>query len=500
MMNAAIRPRFSVASRRPSRVATCREASDDIVDIVDTADFNGDGKADILIRHTDATEAILIMNGSAVTSATYLLRAGSTARSTHTGDFNGDGKADIILTYTDGTALTLLMNGATVTTNGLLLLAGSGWQVVRTGDLNADGKTDIIAQHSDGSIVTLLMNGLTPTANVIAQGDASLQVRGIGDTNADNKRDLIVRRSVPALTRYVYDASGRLAGEYDGAGRLMQETVWLGDLPVATLRPKANGVSGVEVFYVGVDHLGTPRVVTRPTDNKVVWSWENSEAFGNSLVNENPSGLGAFTYNLRMPGQQFDRETGTFYNYFRDYDSSLGRYVQSDPIGLLGGMSTFGYARGNPISRTDPFGLFNFPLPFGQAGGGGGIHVGPLGFNFNCGVIFSLGGQACSYCTVCARLGPGLYAGAGMSLGGGIVGGDANNLSGSSVGLGGDVGSGPSAGGSASVGLSGNPITGSAGRIASAGALRGRFGPGFGASIGFEYCKTELKCTDYCLN
>jgi RHS repeat-associated protein len=68
-------------------------------------------------------------------------------------------------------------------------------------------------------------------------------------------------------------------------------------------------------------------------------------------------GGGVFTYNLRFPGQYFDAETETHYNYFRDYDPSLGRYVQSDPIGLKGGTNTFGYANGNPAGLSDRYGL-----------------------------------------------------------------------------------------------------------------------------------------------
>lgn len=60
---------------------------------------------------------------------------------------------------------------------------------------------------------------------------------------------------------------------------------------------------------------------------------------------------------LRFPGQYADIETGYSYNYFRDYDPTLGRYIESDPIGLEGGVNTFGYVMGNPILNSDSSGL-----------------------------------------------------------------------------------------------------------------------------------------------
>jgi RHS repeat-associated protein len=108
---------------------------------------------------------------------------------------------------------------------------------------------------------------------------------------------------------------------------------------------------------VHTDHLGTPRAITRPSDNAVVWKWDNVEPFGDSSPNENPSNLGAYTYNLRHPGQQYDKETNTFYNWNRNYDPAIGRYGQSDPIGLRAGVNTYAYVNGNPLSNTDPTGL-----------------------------------------------------------------------------------------------------------------------------------------------
>jgi|SRR5882762_1179197 len=68
---------------------------------------------------------------------------------------------------------------------------------------------------------------------------------------------------------------------------------------------------------------------------------------------------GTFSYNLRFPGQYYRAETGLNQYYFRDYDPQVGRYVESDPMGVNAdaGINTFTYARNNPLALIDPDGL-----------------------------------------------------------------------------------------------------------------------------------------------
>jgi RHS repeat-associated protein len=100
-------------------------------------------------------------------------------------------------------------------------------------------------------------------------------------------------------------------------------------------------------------------VVLDPDRNVSVWRWDLAhEAFGDSAPNEDVDGDGiAFVFDMRFQGQRFDRATGLNYNYMRDYDSGIGRYVESDPIGLAGGISTFGYVSGRPMNQIDRYGM-----------------------------------------------------------------------------------------------------------------------------------------------
>jgi len=82
-----------------------------------------------------------------------------------------------------------------------------------------------------------------------------------------------------------------------------------------------------------------------------IWEWSSKgEAFGNQLPNMDADGDGAaFEVALRFPGQKATDTSGMFHNYQWDYDPAVGRYSQSDPIGLSGGISTYGNVEGRPF-------------------------------------------------------------------------------------------------------------------------------------------------------
>jgi RHS repeat-associated protein len=125
--------------------------------------------------------------------------------------------------------------------------------------------------------------------------------------------------------------------------------------------------------FIHVDHLNTPRLVA-DASGTTVWKWDQQEPFGNNVADQNPSGLGAFDLPLRLPGQYFDKETNLHYNYHRDYDAALGRYMQSDPIGLEDGLNTYLYVSADPLAHSDSLGLFAYGLKNAFAGGGKNWH------------------------------------------------------------------------------------------------------------------------------
>ncbi len=158
-------------------------------------------------------------------------------------------------------------------------------------------------------------------------------------TNALDQR--VAKSNVATSARYVYSGQNTLLTENNNGQ--WTSHLWLGGQPVGLIRNDA-------MHWTHTDHLGRPELVTN-TIKQVVWRAKNFHS-ERGVVQDSIGG-----YNLGLPGQYFDDETGLWYNGFRYYDSRLGRYSQSDPIGLIGGLNTYAYVGGNPVSFIDPFGL-----------------------------------------------------------------------------------------------------------------------------------------------
>jgi RHS repeat-associated protein len=171
--------------------------------------------------------------------------------------------------------------------------------------------------------------------------------------------------------KYAYDTADHLIGEYKQDGTPIREYIWLGALPVAVIDTNTDGTT--TAYAIETDHLGTPRLLTDAT-GQARWRW-TSPPFGDVPPDDDPTGLAPVTFNLRFPGQYYDKESGLSYNWHRVYDAETGRYVQSDPIGLDGGWNTYSYALNSPLRYIDSSGLdvevgvrkfYPIPVPYAR--------------------------------------------------------------------------------------------------------------------------------------
>jgi RHS repeat-associated protein len=171
--------------------------------------------------------------------------------------------------------------------------------------------------------------------------------------------------------RYGYNEDSQILGEYGSTNR---DYIWLDGIPVANV--DTSGAAST-IAYVTADQLGTPRTIADVNGNM---EWQNAYQ-GNPWNEQAPASTG-YVYNLGFPGQYFDAETGLTNNVSRDYDSSTGRYVESDPFGLRAGSSTYGYVGNNPFIAVDPYGLYCLPeweiraIAAAAAGAGAGAYYG----------------------------------------------------------------------------------------------------------------------------
>jgi RHS repeat-associated protein len=227
----------------------------------------------------------------------------------------------------------------------------------RLTQISSGGNT--IRSLAYGASGNLILDQQTSTTLALSYNQAK-RLSGVTKSDGTLARylyDGFGRRVVKAVsppgnkTLFQYDQAGDLLEAGAGtSGRLLTDYIYLDGRPIALVSANSGNLD-----FIHDDRLGTPQFVTDGGQN-VVWR-AVYQPFGVQEVV-----AAGVNLPLRFPGQLRDQETGYYQNGFRDYDPSLGRYLESDPIGLGGGLNTYVYGEVNPYSVTDSLGLQGFAL------------------------------------------------------------------------------------------------------------------------------------------
>jgi RHS repeat-associated protein len=285
--------------------------------------------------------------------------------------FDSDGNITGITDHLDATRSQIFQYDALnrlTYASGLYGALAYGYDAVGNRTSQSGGTTNLAEAYSyaaNSNQLQSVVNGTvtrsltySPTGNVTSDNrgngtalsftydlsDRMVQVANQNQPLATYAYDFVGQRAAKttpsATTQFVYDGIGRLLAESNGAtGAAQTEYVWLDDIPLAL-------VTSGNLYYLHSDHLGAPQ---KATDGSETLAWDIvPRPFGQTEQQTFPP-----LSNVRFPGQYFDTESGLAQNWFRDYDPSIGRYIESDPVGLVGGSNTYSYVGGNPLSRVD---------------------------------------------------------------------------------------------------------------------------------------------------
>ena len=261
------------------------------------------------------------------------------------------------------------------------------------------GATPLTINYGENNRPTMAINGSLLTTSFTHNGlEQRVAILNTGGS---------MQSTFPSRALF-YDEAGHVLAERRANG-WAYEYIYLDNQPVAFVYySNTTGGGTPTVYYFETDHLGMPRYATDSVGNGV-WYTYMTEPFRNNWDIFSAYGIAP---GLRFPGQYYLPEIGMYYNYFRDYDPTTGRYLQSDPIGLQGGINPYAYVENNPVGFVDPSGLYTVSF-----GGGLSFQHGGAGFSFSAYVGQERGksdnaGRICTQVTSCGRVGPGESAGA----------------------------------------------------------------------------------------
>ena len=235
-------------------------------------DFDGEGHADILWRHTEGGAAVWLFDADGVASTTTLGTVPTEWVVQGVGDFNRDGRSDILWRHTpSGTVFLWFMSGSTIIGSGLVGSAGPDWTIQRVGDFNGDGWADILWRHTSGAVYVWLLKG-TAIIGDAAVGNATNDwaIEGVGDVNDDGRADIVWRHTSGAV--YVWLLDGAAVVDSGPVGNAAPN--WI--------------IQGVGDF----DKDGRADILWRQTDGTgvVIWLLNGKTIVDNSAVTAVPAG------------------------------------------------------------------------------------------------------------------------------------------------------------------------------------------------------------------